>query len=427
MPELTETELRNDPLAGELRAYFQTTTATPSPLSAAAPQRPAAPAPWHRRPLRAGLAAGLALVVAAAIAVPVVINRMSIAAGDSGALLVFTNATVQGSCRFVLETEPLGGGPLRSIGTVSECGAFGQPVIVGDHAVSPATRAPDTPGAGLDLIDLRTGTERTIPLEGVDGSPFPSPDGTDLAVPVATGADQLPALDVFDAATGALLRQLEPEVRGSVVRLGVASGSTWLSDGIHTEVQCVGDAAASCDYLIDPVTGAVRTLAEWTISIQEYGSPDVYGSPDGTEEAHVLQQPAADGPGGTSTVSAGPMGGTLSTVYTATAAMIGGVGVADDGTLMFQANALQSSTTYVASQGRVQPVAPPPGWTFFTLDVPGGWALPGGGFAIEATRQSGGQRAQEEVLQVSDSGSTTVIQGPLPAATSYLVLIGVAG
>jgi hypothetical protein len=56
----------------------------------------------------------------------------------------------------------------------------------------------------------------------------------------------------------------------------------------------------------------------------------------------------------------------------------------------------------------------------------GGGALPGGGFAVEATRQVGGDEFQEEVLHISESGSTTVIQGPVPAATNFPLLMGVA-
>jgi hypothetical protein len=37
-----------------------------------------------------------------------------------------------------------------------------------------------------------------------------------------------------------------------------------------------------------------------------------------------------------------------------------------------------------------------------------------------------GATFQEEVLRISDNRSTTVIQGPLPAATSFPLLIGVA-
>jgi hypothetical protein len=394
---------------------------------AAAGQVPPPPPPSHRRRIFEGL---LAAALAAAIAVPLYLTHSAspTAAGTPEPLLVFTKGTASGSCQFVVETAPVSGGRLRSIGTVNGCGAYGQPVIVGDHLVGSATREPDAPHAGLDLIDLGTGTERTIPVEGVDGSVFPSPDGSDLAVPIVAGAHALPALDVFDVATGALLRQLEPAVDGSVMSLGDAATSTWLRDGIHTtEPRCVGDPAASCDYLIDPVSGAVHTLVRSDTTSVGTTSVEDYGSPDGTEEARLSLQTTTTGPGGTATIGAGPTGGTLTTVYSLPSTAMdatSGIAVSDDGTLMFQT----SFTIDVVNQGRLYTVTPPSGWT---LGVPGGGAgaVPGGGFTIEATRQVDGgsaQPVQEEVLHVSDSGATTVIQGPLPAATDFPLLVGAA-
>ncbi|MGA3183579.1 MAG: hypothetical protein ABSE52_03145 [Candidatus Dormibacteria bacterium] len=392
---------------------------------AAAAQLPPPPPPSHRRRILEGI---LAAALAAAIAIPLYLTHSGspTGAGTSGALLVFTMGTSPGStsCLFTLETEPVIGDPLRRIGTVSKCGVYGQPVIVGDHLVSAVTSAPDAPGAGFELTDLVTGTQRAIPLEDVDGAVFPSPGGIDLAVPIVAGANQLPALDVFDVATSALLRQLEPEVDGRVMNLGGASASAWLSDGIHTTMQCVGNVAASCDYLINPLTGAVHTLVESSPTSVTTTSVEDYGSPDGTEEARLSRETTTARPGGTATIGAGPTGGTLNTVYTLpAAAMTGtlGIEVADDGSLMFQT----SFTTDVVSQGRLYPVVPPSGWTLGVFGE-GGGALPGGGFAVEATRQVGGDEFQEEVLHISESGSTTVIQGPVPAATNFPLLMGVA-
>jgi hypothetical protein len=167
------------------------------------------------------------------------------------------------------------------------------------------------------------------------------------------------------------------------------------------------------------VTGAVHTLVESTTT-----SVEDYGSPSGTEEARLSQEITTTGPGGTATISAGSAGGTLDTVYTLPAAAMNGalgIEVANDGTLMFQT----SFTTDVVSQGRLHPGTPSSGWTLGVF-AGGAGALSGGGFAIEATRQVKGATFQEEVLRISDNRSTTVIQGPLPAATSFPLLIGVA-
>jgi hypothetical protein len=308
-------------------------------------------------------------------------------------------------------------------------------VVAGDYLIAPARTAPGAPGPGFDVIDLRTGETHTILLDGLanplfpstgpGGSLFPSPDGVDLAVPIQTATNGLPALDIYEMSTGALLRQLEPEVDGSVMSLASSAASSWLSDGIHASLEpCIGAAADSCDYLINPVTGAVRTLVQSnTAAVQDYGSPD------GTEEARLSQEVTTTGSRETATVSAGPTGSTLRSVYTSSTAadeMVGalGIDVADDGALMFQTMTVDSkghpsSVTYVASLGELHRVSLPSVWT---LSVPWGCALPGGGFAIEVTRQVGHDTQQEEVLRVSDGGSTTVIQGP----TSFASLVGVA-
>jgi hypothetical protein len=54
-------------------------------------------------------------------------------------------------------------------------------------------------------------------------------------------------------------------------------------------------------------------------------------------------------------------------------------------------------------------------------------ALPGGGFAVAVT-QTGtpGSAPEQEVLQISGTGSSELISGPEPASSALLDLVGVA-
>ncbi len=77
MPEFDpdEAELREDPLAGQLRRYFGKTSATPRPTTVTGHAEPPSLPPRRRRALGMAVSALLAMVVAAAVAVPVALTH----------------------------------------------------------------------------------------------------------------------------------------------------------------------------------------------------------------------------------------------------------------------------------------------------------------------------------------------------------------
>lgn len=386
-------------------------------LAATAQVPPPIP-PSHRRRILEGL---LAAALAAAIALPLYLTHSGGGtASTSGGELVFLTSTLPGSitsatppstkCSSRFETTSVGGSMSRSFAMDYACGST--PKLVGDLIVALTAADPNGPGAGLEVLDLGSGTERELPLEGIDGGLIPSPDRTRVAVPIILAPTEIPALDIVDLVTGSVVR-LQPRVGATPLNIG-ESAPAWLSDGIHSVQRCV-NSQSTCDYLVSPATGTVRTLlqvgsgpAGSSSYVQVFDS----GSPDGTQEARYYFSGNSDF---VQTVSAGPTDGTLRTVYAAPAGDTPEpLGVADDGSVLFQVistepNGPPAYLTYVASRGGVYPVNVPAGLAFSapTASSP---ALPGGGFALEMSPDTAGGAGEEQVVRISDTGSVTMIQ-----------------
>ncbi len=383
---------------------------------AARAQLPPPPPPSHRRQILGGVLA--AAVAAAAIAVPLYVTHGG--GGTSRAELVFLTSTLPNSfnsatppstkCASRFETTPVSGGGSRSFAMDYACGSA--PRLVGDLIVATTAADPDGPGAGLEVLDLSSGTEREIPVEGIDGGIIPSPDRTQVAVPIILGSTEIPGLDIVDLVTGSVVR-LQPRVGATPLDIGV-SAPVWLSDGIHSVQGCV-NSQATCDYLVNPANGTVRTLLQigtGPAGASSYVQVFDSGSPDGAQEARFY---FPSDPEVAHTVSAGPTDDTLRTVYTA---QLGDapepLGVSDDGSVLFQVittepNGPPAYLTYVASRGGVYRVDVPAGLAF-SAPAASSPALPGGGFALEMVPDTAAAAGEGQVVRISDIGSVTVIQ-----------------
>lgn len=396
---------------------------------AAAAQLPPPLPPSHRRRVLEGL---LAAAVAAAIAVPLYLTHSGspTSAGAPGTQLVFLSSSATMPSRTspcTVDVQAVSGGSVHTLATIPDdpnCLAmtFGDSLLV-------TTGTADASGP-LAIIDVGTGAQHSIAVQGLLGTGIPdwaSPDASELAVPVGRGADGLASIDIVDVATGSVIRQLEPRVGGAYLQLGsgALSGGVWLSDGLHLVTQCASfSSGAGCEYLVNPVTGATTPVSGPTAAATP---SSLAGSPDGTEEA--VAWCSVTGPycsGGDQSVIVGAAGGPLTTVYTASAgdfAQVAAVGDAGSALIAVSTSNLNASETLVvASKGKLSTVAAPAGWMLGNAD-----ALPGGGFAVAVT-QTGtpGSAPEQEVLQISGTGSSELISGPEPASSALLDLVGVA-
>jgi hypothetical protein len=392
---------------------------------AAAAQLPPPPLPSHRRRALEGL---LATALAAAIAVPLYLTHSGpTTTGAPGTQLVFLSSATMSSrtSPCTVEVQAVSGGSMHTLATIPDdpnCQVmtFGDSLLVTTGTVT-------APGP-FAIIDVGTGAQHSIAVRGLLGAGFPdwaSPDASELAVPVGRGANGLASIDIVDVGTGSVIRQLEPRVGGAYLQLGsgALSGGAWLSDGLHLVTQCASfSSGAGCEYVVNPVTGATTPVSGPTAAATP---SSLAGSPDGTKEAMAwcsVTEPYCTGGG--QSVTVGAAGGPTTTVYTAPSgdfAIV--VAVGNDGSALIEvstSNPNAPATLVVAPGGRVHAVTAPAGWM-----LGDGYVLPGGGFAVAAT-QTGkpGSGQEQEVLQITDAGSSELIAGPGPASSAYL--IGVA-
>ncbi len=377
---------------------------------AAAGQLPPPFPPSHRHRILEGL---LAAALAAAIALPLYLTHSG--PTTTGTQLVFlSRATVYSpSSPCTVDVQAASGGTVHTLATIPDdptCQAttFGDSLLV-------TTGTIDAPGP-LAIIDVGSGAQHSIAVQGLLGAGFPdwaSPDARDLAVPVGRGADGIASIDIVDVGTGSVIRQLEPRVGIEYLQLssGSLSGGAWLSDGLHLVTQCAfSSSGTGCEYLVNPVTGATTPVSGPTTAATP---SSLTGSPDGREEATAWC--TATGPyctGGGQSVTVGTAGEPLTNVYTAPEGDFASVIAVDDAgralIAVSTSNLNASATLVVATKGRVYSVAPPAGWTLGNAD-----ALPGGGFAVAATHPGEpGNEPEQEVLQISGTGSSRVIAGP---------------
>jgi hypothetical protein len=392
----------------------------------AASQLPPSFPPTHRRRILEGL---LAAAVAAAIAVPLYLTHSAVrTTGFSGTQLIFlsvpTAASPSAPC--TVDVETAGGATPNALATISDApgctaSSFGDTVIV-------TSESPSSSGSLLTVIDVSTGGQRVLPLQvlaGAGNAAWPSPDGTQLAIPVQPGPDGFANVDVVDLGTGSVVRQLEPRLGTAHLQLAGGGGvvGAWLADGLHLVTPCANfSTGASCEYLVNPVTGAASPLAGPTAT----STPtSLTASPDGIQEAMSWCGGQAPYCAGGQTVTVETAGAPLRAVYAAPSATFAQpAAVSDDGSALIQVSGpspTRPTHLVVAGEDGLHPVEAPVGWT-----LGGAFAVPGGGFAVEATRTMAVGQTQEEVLQVSDDGSSQLIAAPQPPSSSILELVGVA-
>ncbi|MGD0833911.1 MAG: hypothetical protein ABSA40_05725 [Candidatus Dormibacteria bacterium] len=437
MPDVPETELRDDPLAGELRAYFQTTASTLRPRRWQAQMAPPPPPTRRRMTLQVVLAAALAAVLAAGLSATLILSHQPAAPSPSPLaepLLVFSapeEVAGTSTCRQEFDTMAVSGGALQqTASTGGACG--GEAVVAGRVIVAPTEN-------GVAVIDAVTGARHAIDLPGMpawDAQPVVAPDETEIAVPIdQTSESAYPAsIDEVSLSTAAVTRHLT--LSGAVVsqlkRAGSAaveegwglSVTAWLSDGIHALGVCAKPGTAECGYLINPDTGSVTGLST------EDGAETVTGSPNGQIVAVV--EPAG-------TIAVGPVGGALPAAVrpqVAYAIPPEVLAVGDDGSVLVAAESVRClsgpplcvvatigpDVYFVMAHGTTTTVTGPAGGGGPTLQAT---ALPGGGFILVT---SGASVASQVVWLVSAAGvATTVATISAPAAGAAApTLIGLA-
>jgi hypothetical protein len=436
MPDLLETELRDDPLAAELHAYFQTTAAALRPQGWRAQVAPPPPPSRRRATLQVVVAAALALLLAAGLSATFVLNHQPAATSPvplAEPLLVFSAPNeIAGSsnCLQDFDSMALSGGALRQAGSTG--GACGGPAVVVGRQIVANT------ATGVAVIDAVSGSPRNIELPGMppwDAQPVAAPDQTEVGVPIYATSQTYPTsiaeISLSEAAItnratldGAVISQLKRAGSSAVERGWGLSVTAWLSDGIHALGVCPTPDASECGYLINPDTGTVTALPS------EDGAETVTGSPNGKVEAVV--EPAG-------TIAVGPVGrASLSAVRPDVPYAIPPevLAVSDDGSVLVAA---EGAGCLSGPPVCVVPTNGPDVYfllahgTTTTLTGPGGGggptlqatALPGGGFILVT---SGASVASQVVWLVSSAGVCTILATiPPPAAQEAAVtLVGIA-